>query len=85
MDVFGDDFISYRWSSIDNGISRRRKWNLSDAPKEFWMKHIIHADELLLVFSVPVDMLTLTPDQAREMAGQLMRFAESVSPKGKMS
>ena len=41
------------------------------------IRYITHKDELLLLLSQPVDMLTLAPDQARAMAAELLRFADT--------
>lgn len=53
-------------------------------PPPFFMRAIPHKGEMLLVFSVATDMVTLGPDEARQLVNALLEFAESVSPKGKM-
>jgi len=54
------------------------------SPPPFWIRHIIHKEELLLVFSASTDMLTFNADQAREIGSKLLEFADSVKPRGKM-
>ncbi len=41
------------------------------------IRYVHHKDELLLLLSQPVDMLTLTAEQSRAMAAEQLRFADA--------
>jgi hypothetical protein len=47
------------------------------------IRWLIHKVEIVMLLPQPVDNLSFTPDQARDVAGSLLKFAAQTDPPGK--
>jgi hypothetical protein len=47
------------------------------------VRWLIHRGEIVMLLPMPMDNLSFTPDQARDIAGSLLKFAAQTDPPGK--